>query len=333
MISPDSMVTDVCIDDSGVSLARVLVVEDHEPFRRFICSTLGTRQDLQIVGEASDGLEAVRKTDRLRPSMVVLDIGLPGLNGFEAARRILALVPECKIIFLSQENSIEVVQAAFSLGAHGYVVKMNAGSELLPAVKAVREGRQFASSTLPQQPRTASHRHEVQFYPDDPSFLAGFTLFIEDALKAGNAAIVIVTGPHHKELLKRLQARGIDCVAAMEEGSLTVVDAAETLATFMVNDLPDPVRFFKAAGDLVAEVVKRAKGKPSRVVACGALAPTLWAQGNADAAIQLELLWDEAVRMYSLDTLCGYVLTSTQRDQESDTYQRICEAHSAVCSL
>ena len=78
----------------------------------------------------------------------------------------------------------------------------------------------------------------------------------------------------------------------------------------MVNDLPDPVRFFKVAGDLVAEVVKRAKGKPSRVFACGELAPTLWAQGNADAAIQLELLWDEAVRMYSLDTLCGYVLTS-----------------------
>src|SRR4249920_417600 len=122
MISPDSMVTDVCIDDDGgVSLARVLVVEDHEPFRRFVCSTLGTRQDLQIVGEASDGLEAVRKTEELRPGMVLLDIGLPGLNGFEAARRILALVPTCKIIFLSQENSAEIVQAAFSLGARGYV--------------------------------------------------------------------------------------------------------------------------------------------------------------------------------------------------------------------
>ncbi len=127
---------------------RVLVVDDYEPFRRFICSTLGKRPELQIVGEASDGLEAVQKAEELQPDLIVLDIGLPTLNGIEAARRIRKLSPESKIVFLSQESSADVVQEALSLGALGYVVKAHAGSELLAAVEAVLQGKQFVSSGL-----------------------------------------------------------------------------------------------------------------------------------------------------------------------------------------
>jgi DNA-binding NarL/FixJ family response regulator len=127
---------------------RVLVVEDYEPFRRFVCSTLGTRPELQIVGEASDGLEAVQKAEELQPDLIVLDIGLPTLNGIEAARRIRRLSPESKILFISQESSADVVQEALALGALGYVVKTHAGSELLAAVEAVLEGKRFISASL-----------------------------------------------------------------------------------------------------------------------------------------------------------------------------------------
>ena len=130
------------------SSVRVLVVDDYEPFRRFICSTLRRRPELQIVGEASDGLEAVQKAEELQPDLIVLDIGLPSLNGFEAAQRIRKLSPESKIIFVSQESSADVVQEAFRLGAQGYVVKIGAGSELLTAVDAVLRGRRFVSAKL-----------------------------------------------------------------------------------------------------------------------------------------------------------------------------------------
>ena len=103
---------------------------------------------LQIVGETSDGLEAVHKAEELQPDLIVLDIGLPTLNGIEAARRIRKLSPESKIVFISQESSADVVQEALALGALGYVVKAHAGSELLAAVEAVLEGRQFVSSGL-----------------------------------------------------------------------------------------------------------------------------------------------------------------------------------------
>ena len=124
------------------------MVDDYEPFRRFLCSTLRKRPGLQIVGEVSDGLEAVHKAGELRPHLIVLDIGLPTLNGIEAARQIRKLAPESKILFVSQESYADVVQEALALGALGYVVKAHAGSELLAAVGAVLGGRQYISSGL-----------------------------------------------------------------------------------------------------------------------------------------------------------------------------------------
>jgi DNA-binding NarL/FixJ family response regulator len=130
------------------STVNVLVVDDYEPFRRFACSTLAKMQNLKVIGEASDGLEAVRKTEELKPDLIVLDIGLPTLNGIEVARQVRNLRPQCKILFLSQESSAAVAQEAFSLGAMGYVVKAYAGRELSAAVEAVCQGRLFLSEGL-----------------------------------------------------------------------------------------------------------------------------------------------------------------------------------------
>ena len=136
-------------DVRGVSgSVRLLVVEDHEPFRRFVCLTLEKRAELQVIGEASDGLEAVRKAEELKPDLILLDVGLPTLNGIEAARRILKLSPESKILFVSQETSTDVVQEALGFGALGYVAKTNAGIELLAAVESVSQGRRFVSAGL-----------------------------------------------------------------------------------------------------------------------------------------------------------------------------------------
>src|SRR5436309_3170035 len=131
-----------------MSPIRVLVVEDYAPFQRFVCSTLEQRPDLQITGRHSDGLEAVRRAAELQPDLIVLDIGLPTLNGIEAARQISKLAPHSRILFLSQESSPDVVQECFNSGALAYVAKAHAGSDLLAAVEAVLQGRHFVSSAL-----------------------------------------------------------------------------------------------------------------------------------------------------------------------------------------
>jgi len=125
---------------------RVLVVDDFEPFLRFICSKLEKNPDLQIIAEASDGLGAVRQAIELKPDLILLDIGLPKLNGMDAARQIRHLAPESKIIFVTQESDAAIVREAFNMGAAGYILKARVASDLGLALEAVRQGAQFASA-------------------------------------------------------------------------------------------------------------------------------------------------------------------------------------------
>ena len=132
----------------AVPIARILVVDDAESFRRIIASILEQESGLQLVGEASDGRIAVEKADNLRPDLVLLDIGLPSLNGLQAAREIRTRAPQSRILIVSQESSREIVQAALNLGARGYVHKMEAQRELLTAIKAVIRGEVYVSSMM-----------------------------------------------------------------------------------------------------------------------------------------------------------------------------------------
>jgi DNA-binding NarL/FixJ family response regulator len=121
---------------------RVLVVDDFEPFREVVRLTLAERRELEVIGEASDGPEAVQKAMELKPDLILLDLGLPTMNGIEVARRFRELVPDARIIFFSQESSVDLVEEARRMGVWGYVVKAKAGSQLLPAVDAVMSGKQ-----------------------------------------------------------------------------------------------------------------------------------------------------------------------------------------------
>jgi DNA-binding NarL/FixJ family response regulator len=131
-----------------MALNRVMVVDDFTDWRRQVCSILEQHQELSVVGEASDGAEAVQKAAELKPDMIVLDIGLPKLNGIEAAARIAKLSPRSRVLFLSQDNDVGTVQAAFETGAWGYVHKLSASDELLSAVAALLQGRRFVSSGI-----------------------------------------------------------------------------------------------------------------------------------------------------------------------------------------
>jgi DNA-binding NarL/FixJ family response regulator len=124
-----------------MSVVRVLVVDNFKGFRDAIRSMLSKHHNLEVVGEAADGLEAVHKAEELKPDLILLDLGLPSINGLEAARRIQRLSPQSKIIFASMESSTDIVQEALRSGAHGYVIKTELSSQLLPAIRAVLEGR------------------------------------------------------------------------------------------------------------------------------------------------------------------------------------------------
>src|SRR5215470_15846926 len=130
---------------------RILVVDDYVPFRRFERLALLAHDELQIVGECSDGDEAIQKADELKPDLILLDISLPKLNGIAAARRIGQVSPNSKILFVTENRSSDIAEEALNTGAGGYIVKSDAARELLPAIKAVLEGKRFISASLAGQ--------------------------------------------------------------------------------------------------------------------------------------------------------------------------------------
>jgi hypothetical protein len=227
----------------------------------------------------------------------------------------------------------------------------------LSAVEAVLKGKSFVSSSAArnglidyQDEHTDDHtsarvvlpfpsqnvgiacRHEVGFYSDDRQLLDDLTQFVGAALKVGNAAIVVATESHRESLLPRLQAHRIDVSAAVEEGRYLALDAAGALSAFMLNGMPDPGQFLKLLGDLTAKAAEAAKGGQSRVALFGECVQLLWAQGNAEAAIQMERLGNELVKKYDVDILCGYSPSRVHGGMDNQTFQRICAEHSAVHS-
>lgn len=320
---------------------RVLVVDDYAPFRDFVRTALQDLPELQIVDEASDGLEAAQKAQQLQPELILLDISLPKLSGIEAARRIRQDSPLSKILFVSEYRAWDIAKEALRSGGDGYVVKSNAANELLLAVQSVLQRKPFLSVRLTGHDSRASqndhaeairHCHEVAFYADDISVVDRYARFIEYGLRIGDAVIVIATEAHRARLLSRLEADGVNVAAAIQQGSCVLLDATDMLARLTVNDLPDPVRCAKVIGNLVTDAAKRVTGGDGRVAVCGEIAPTLLSNGNAEGAMRLEHLWDEITRRYGVHTLCVYLLATSQRKQGNPIFERICAEHSAIYS-
>jgi DNA-binding NarL/FixJ family response regulator len=157
------------------STFRVLIVDDSAPWRRFILSSLQKWPELQVVGEAADGQEAGQKSHELQPDLILLDIGLPTMNGIEAARQIRQQSPNATILFCSENLFPDVAEAALRTGAGGYLAKSDAGRDLLSAVTAVIQGKRFVSRTLAGHALAETSEsglirdqgHVVQFYMDD----------------------------------------------------------------------------------------------------------------------------------------------------------------------
>ena len=137
----------ICEERLQLSTVRIIVIDDYEPWRQFVASTLKERTDLQIIAEAADGMEAVQKVQELQPELILLDIGLPKLNGIDAAHRIRERWPNTRILFCSQNRSRDIAEEAMRTG-DGYVVKAGSRGELLAGVDAVLQGKRFLSDLV-----------------------------------------------------------------------------------------------------------------------------------------------------------------------------------------
>jgi CheY-like chemotaxis protein len=309
----------------------VLLVDDHAPFRGVLRRMLQQHGDVVIVGEAIDGVDAIRQAEALRPDLILLDLGLPMLSGIEVAGRIRAVLPDVKIVLLTDESSPEIVEHALHRGAHGYVYKPRTRRDLLRVVDGIDRGGRFIGGGLERIDRgdsLTSHRHDVLFWSSDAVLVSGLGRFIADALHAGSSVIVVMSDTHNEKLHENLRAAHVQLDVAIREGRYVPLSVSDLLSTIMVNGWPDLERFRSTAAGIVAEAARHATGNHGKVAACGEGAATLWTQGHADAAIQLEQLWDDVSIGQQIDILCPYPVAV--RDEHASDLRRLCAAHTAV---
>jgi DNA-binding NarL/FixJ family response regulator len=316
----------------------VLVVDDFAPWRRHVSSTLGKSSRWQIVAEAADGPAAIQKAADLRPDLILLDVGLPTLNGIEAAHRILAHNPGLGILFVSEHQSWEVAEAALCTGARGYICKSDSGRELSPAMDAIVEGGRFVAARLGGRviARPADrgspnmHRHEAVFYSTNQLFLHDWASMAEHALKIGATFILVAVDQRRNRLESMLEARGVNVARAVRDGRFISFTVDEAISQWMVDEFPDETRFWPAVTSLMLAAARASTAEHPRVVACGECAPNLCAQGDAKAAIRLEQLWDQVATTYNLDVFCGYSSDRCRCVDPADVREQLTCIHAAM---
>jgi DNA-binding NarL/FixJ family response regulator len=340
---------------------RVLLVEDFYTFRRAIRTMLEQHRGFQVVGEAANGKEAIQLAGKFLPDIILLDINLPALNGLEALPQILRDSPVSKIVFLTQESSAEVAEEALRLGAHGYVVKTDAGSELLQALEAITCDQRYLSRQLQKRmagkpgpgpggmARTAVQEtpvgirglpvrpslcaHEAQYYLQDSDFLESLEGCVSTALHAGDAVIVLLTGSHQRALCQGLQAMGLKVNDEIRMGRLRLLDADAIVAGYLGDELPDETRSREEARLLLESAKKTRTSELSRVCVFGECASLLYAKGNGDVVLMLERFWGELGKTHELYLRCWYQVNPQQLEIDSQFFQRVSEEHSAVHTL
>ena len=165
------------------------------------------------------------------------------------------------------------------------------------------------------------HFHAVRFYEDDRSLCRIVSGFIAEGLALGQPALVIATKPHITSIVENLTASAIEVDTLQQQGDLLLLDARQTLATFMVNGQPD-ADFFKASAGSALEKV--AQGRPKTIRAYGEMVDVLWKDGMSAAAIKLEMLWNQLANTHDFSLLCGYAMGSFYKNAMIDD---VCRHH------
>lgn len=254
----------------------------------------------------------------------ILDRGQPNLKGNEefhilCSRALSETDPEKLAVLLTKtEDVLSETVAELSV--------------IFKEVGQVLKRREQLSRRQQVQRVEAPRLHKVGFYRDDRQLLEHLTRFVGAALKRGDAAILAATESHRDCLLPRLQAFGVDIGLSIQQGRYVALDVADALATFMRNGMPDPVRFMKVFHQLILTAAEATKARYPRVTIFGECVHLLCAQGNAEAAIQMEKLGNQLIKSYDVDILCGYFPLRIAGGMDGDIFRQICEEHSAVHS-
>ena len=325
MIYPDAVPVPRLRSD-GVK-PRVFLVDDHRGVLDRVSTLLASECD--VVGTATDGrqaLDAVRAAD---PDAIVLDINMPGLNGFQTMHALERVQSRARVVFLSTIDADDEIREAFRCGGRGFVVKTRMWDDLSSAIDQVLAGRRFAPTLTSMLQLTDGGGHAMQLYGETGPFLDELEAFFDLALRRGDATCIIAQEEIREGLASRLRARGWDVGGSGGHRRYLAADATQSLKRFMRNGLPDAALL--AAITLEMDEYRRTESRSasSRLTVFGNMSSFLIADGNPEGAKTLERGWDELTQDLPFFTVCGYP-TSCFNDGVPDLWSNACAAHSAV---
>lgn len=173
--------------------------------------------------------------------------------------------------------------------------------------------------------------HAVRFYGDDASLVEMLAQFVRDGLPTAEPLVLIATAEHRQALLRLLDRKGLTSAELARRGSVWILDAHETLATFMADGMPDTDRFFESVGGLVDRAQQSARGATVR--AFGEMVDLLWRDGNASAAIRLEQLWNSLAASRRFTLLCAYALDNFRSEPQGFDIGDVCHLHTHVLPI
>jgi CheY-like chemotaxis protein len=305
---------------------RTLVVEDFAPIRRIVCSTVEQSAGVHVIAEAQDGLEAVEKATQLQPDLILMDIGLPSLNGIEAARRILGANPKTKILFVSQEEpSPSMVRAISEMGSVGFVQKLYLYRDLPLALEMALANRRFISGLADASPVSTDFLgHAIQFYSSDDVFTQSLAGFFATALLEGRAAIAMATSAHLEVLAHRLEASGLDVEGATRHGTYVPLKVEELVPRLLSAGRD---QFLDGISDFIDDAAR--KSKTGRASVGGEFSAVMCGQGEVEAGMRIEQTSNKTIQHRShVDILCACPLP--MKPLEDPTFRSMCAEHSTV---
>jgi len=321
-----------CCYYGGVSAdhrARIVVADDHQGVRDAVTALL--REPFEIVAVVDNGASAIDAALRLRPDVVVLDVAMPGLDGFQTAERIAASAPTARVVFLSNYATDDFVLAGVSRGASAFVPKAHLSRALVPAVRHALAGQAFVPSAgvLPRWNRPANRRHDLQLYATDAFLIQAVMAFFDSALEQGHS-LLAVGSPHHLDGLDaEFNARGMDLAALVASGRYTHSDNASALDAITRDGKPDRALFDRLLDPLLERALAAATSTPRHVSMFGEIAPILCARHDVEGMLRLERIAGDYTLTHPLSILCAYPTASLPKGA-NDLAASLCSEHSTI---
>jgi DNA-binding NarL/FixJ family response regulator len=307
----------------------VLLVDDHPELSRSVSRLLTF--DFRVIGIASNGDEAIDAVQRLEPDLIVMDVAMPGRDGFQTARELRRIGSRARIVFLSMHAAQEFVAEGFRSSARGYVLKTRLHADLVSALQRVQEGQLFFPSLEAifsiDRGRVG---HAVEFHPDEHAYINSISGFVNVSLRHGDPVMLLATLPVRAQIAARLRAYGWSVGESGEYGPYRAANVDDAVSSILRGGRVDAGRVEELVAELDRFRIAAGDGPRARLTVVGDLSSQFLLSGNAAAAVEMERLWDELTCERPFLTVCGYSLPQFSDDARADLLSELCAHHQAI---